>query len=246
MKHVAIPLMSVLCVFAQSSGTSVDACKLTTFGIGFTGDDIQSVISRFANSDVGKPKSEFETTEQYQRRLASIPTETLIFVLPPDDDAESHLPAMFANKTSAAVYDADTSKMSVGLKYGMFDNALHLKHDIKPLPSYMAQNSFGASIEVRKTSVRVFGLTLSKDGMSLAPIVFSMPLETAKDSKPSLRLAIAVQASSMVIHSEDAIRPRVDYPFHYEVEDFFVPATVRYLFAFDSRTGNILQRAGCK
>ena len=281
MRMWVVLLLMTVGLVAQPATQPVDGCKVPTFGPGFTGDNIEDVIERAAKSDAAKPKGEFETTEQYQRRIFSIPKDTFVFVLPPYQESEAHTPALWADTTTEAVYDADAAKMSVRIKFGLSESRLTLIHSVTSMPGYAGQNAYGASAKVEKIAVKVFGLLLPHEGIGIphgkglftdyvkshfpssidisranpadllnsyatTPLAFGVPLDAAREMKPALRLALGVESASKVVVSSDNLAPRINNPLDADIAYRFLEARIQYIAALDIRTGQILQRVGCK
>jgi TonB family protein len=164
------------------------ACGQDTFGPGFAGANIETVIKRIKASPAAQPKSEFETTEQYKRRTHGS-GESLVFVLPKDSSKLTDS----LHKVGDGVYydihyDADTATMTIGI-----ENDFRQVEDSKPEdylkiaskdwvqpkqflafnlirhasygPKYVGSNSFGVKASVTSQDNTVYGLafTLPKD-----------------------------------------------------------------------------------
>jgi hypothetical protein len=166
-----------------------------TFGPAFSGDNLSTVITRLKS--VATPKGEFETTEQYQQRIAKA-GEQFTFVVPkPPSDPDAPLYYQYAE----AKYDADTQIMTVempvaGLAEMDKDElkqflAVTLNAKVTPQSGYVGVNAFGVRKAIRKQQVSMLGIAIEGTIHELYSTrtfggSFSIPPEQAQEVKPAL------------------------------------------------------------
>jgi hypothetical protein len=241
--------------FAQTANTR---CAQDSFGPGLTGDSIEAAIKRLQSSTTANPKSEFETTEQYQKRLASA-TESLVLVIPPSRNAPN---AFYQIEETEVKYDADTGTMSVGLaRGGHFEidiesadyskfQAFDLVSYTKPRPGYVGQNAYGVARRVTGEDETLYGVALSLRSRNTSygfnaeqlggKVVFDISPVDAKEVKPFVRLAVCVNAQPRLYKVTNFYQATVTNPHERKSTAYYLDIAVQRLAAYDSRSGKIL------
>ena len=227
---------------------------------GFVAQDVESRVKRLMASGP-KPKSEFETTEQYEKRLALArdPTQ-LVFVLPdhpvPNDGS------------SIFIYDAENQTMTVDLHIS--NNTVHeveppfnsfyaasndvggrnvytldLKERNVSSRQYIGSNAFGVKKVISYIEYSHFGLTLDYKGLYGSSYSWAVTASDAQALKRFLRMAVlCVQSLPSVYKDEEHVEPTISDPVELVVHKFYLPVLVQQLWIFDTRSGNIVQRFG--
>ena len=201
-------IAAIIAVFSSSAGHS-QACP------DFVGKTVVAKSFDQAAAGLGnvEPKGEFETTSQYQARVAAVGgSGPLIISKKPEGseyfqyDADRQLLFIksyaFHNTNMnwwSAFYDAKPVGVTAST---MYNNAIVISQAEKPNGSYAAQNSFGAKtnvVKIDRTMTSIFESEASSyknrlfvneaDGV-LGTL--SMDVATAQRIKPSLKIAFVV------------------------------------------------------
>jgi hypothetical protein len=193
--NAVLPVLStLLCVVeaisvgqAQVAGSSpvyaqnVPDDASTTVGPGYTGLDPAMIVRALEATGITKPKSEYETSADYQRRRDTLPIHGVLNGLPPDGKLAFVLngPAASAGVTLGGVelrYDADKQLMRVKLDIAKSDfgpNAIFPAYSFQSTvlhsSQYTGENAFGATADVTSLVIGGFGIT-AENGTWLTPI----------------------------------------------------------------------------
>lgn len=194
LKAVLPVLSAFLCVVeassvgqAQVAGPSpVYAQKVpddasTTVGPGYSGLDPAMIVSALEATGITEPKSEYETSADYQKRRATLPTHGDLNGLPPDGRLAFVLngPAARGGSTLGGVelgYDADRQLMSVKIDIAKSDfgpnaifPAFSFQSTVLHSSQYTGENAFGATADVTSLVIGGFGIT-AENGTWLTPL----------------------------------------------------------------------------
>ncbi len=241
--------------------------SLATFGPGFLGHDIKAVVALLEKASP-KSKSEFETTAQFEARVASISPvgKQYVFVNDPSADAQ-HIDKY--NDAGEFVYNADEQAFdrSIMMAYlgpssdrrtgtgGMF----MLRNITVPTGQYAATNSFGVRTIVSRIEKTLYELQVLKTegklsktgGDSSRPyasassmfIDIHAPMKTGEaiSAKSHLRLAFICTVSASEVWREDNVtEPTIDNPVEIRWHEITLPVDINEIIVFDNRTGEIL------
>jgi hypothetical protein len=188
-------------------------------------------------AEESRQKGEFETTEEYQKRLKDLNSEnpftsgTYAFAIPP----------------SSVSYDADSQTFNLEFKaepasHNMTYVYLPLKHGAKDMGSYVAQNAFGAAFTVTRSLFFSYELWLAKgQGPTDCIKSVSVELAEAKALKANILALVIVRplkpfasASKTFTHATFT-DPREDT---FETNTLYATSTeVRF---YDARDGRVL------
>jgi len=257
-------LLFAVGAFAQTTGTTQRkaATKIATptqrqpsLG-GFTAQDIEGVIQRLILSAL-KPKSEFETKEQYQKRLAlANDSGQLLFILPDD-----LIPSIFT-------YNAEDQMMKVDLDPHIsehkvykveppFDNfnpasespqlhkvyELDLKKRTIKSGKYIGSNAFGVKTVISYREYVSFGLTLDERGLLPTNYSWQIASTEAQQAKTFLRVALlCVQSVPSIYRDVYYHDPTISDRFEIGGEKYYLPVSIQQMWVFDSRSGKIIKK----
>ncbi|MFH1702366.1 MAG: hypothetical protein ABIB41_02890 [Nitrospirota bacterium] len=127
----------------------------------YLGHDIEQVYKAFDERKRAEQKDEFESTEQYQRRLATQDEKPLFGSV-----GQNSILAFVSSPSSA--YDADSQTLKISLHTSpvwqsvQIDRsrlALEIKSEITKKKS-MGQNAYGAKVEIEELYVKEFELAI--------------------------------------------------------------------------------------
>lgn len=237
-------------------------------GANFFGHDPEAVITVLKQSDANTPKSEFETTAQYEaRQKESHPdSRTLVFVF---GDPEQRTTTI--GQGPAFKYDADTQIMSAGLvsRERSFGHqvvnskkfhTLTATHVLRSRKEYVGTNAFGASVTITEIRIDEYGIILENFSDVFAPgvgplnrltheveaqISLPMSIDMAKELKPNLRLAIICRLNEAKVYRDFALQtPTISDPYDSYTQKYYASVTPEQLMVFDQKTGKILMRVG--
>jgi hypothetical protein len=198
------------------------ALSVESVGSGFKGHDIAAVITELKRSPANAPKSEFETTQQYEQRvkiLLESKNRQYVFVL--DDYAAS------------GTYDADKEVMDMVVtapsEIGLFDSDTHMVNEpadstrywsssielrsvVRSRTQYVGTSGLGAKATVTHITYDQYGIVLSTDdlmfsdtngiGTRVSHSILEMNVQTAKSLKPFLRVALVCTLTTPTIYKE--------------------------------------------
>ena len=181
---VLLILSAFLCVVetaspaqAQVAGSSpvyaqnVPDDASTTVGPGYIGLDPAIIIRALQKTGITQPKSEYETSADYQRRISALPIRTDSTEPPLDRKLAFVLngPAAYGSSGSNGVqfsYDADKQIMNVRLEFegASFPEGIlptyNLRNTVLNRSEYTGTNAFGATADVTSYVFGGFGLTI--------------------------------------------------------------------------------------
>jgi TonB family protein len=208
-------------------------------------DDITAVFRAVKASGLAGPKSEFESTAQYEARLASWKGGTKKYVFVVEKNEES---VMNGYKFE---YDADSQEMrlTVGSEYVVSDT-IQMRSDRTALGTYVGSNAYG----VKRTITRMVEYTyfvsiyssspfelFSKDQFDiLKPAQFNWRMDptAARATKDSLRIAFLGTIPSPEATEETSLtEPTISRPRQILVYSRTLPFSLEELRVLNSRTG---------
>lgn len=182
-------------------------------------------------------KGEFETTAQYQARIAATPNSgsanLSVLVLPVDRsfvryDADIGVMFVSAGALNTGEYSDQTgaeasATLAVGPLYGK-GTPIFVEHREKVVRSYVAHNLFGAAVRVSEIDRTTQALHLTNMRLfpfakrDTSPIMgFEVPKASAPHEKQSLRFALVVrpQAPFVLSYTFKGPEPTASEPNHY-------------------------------
>ena len=221
----------------------------TSLGPGFLGHDVKEVVSNIERASKNS-KSEFETTEQFESRIAAIaPQKQFIFVNDPATDAHS---VDEHSDAGVFLYNADVQSFSRTIKMFYFQGEFALRSITTPAGQYVGTNAFGVRIVVNRFDRTVYALEVEErssfferggdyDTSSFIHLVAPVPREAAVSAKSHLRIAFLCRLAEMEIRHEDQVSSAtVDNPTEVHWHERKIPVSLNKIIVFDDRTGNIL------
>jgi hypothetical protein len=154
----------------------------------FMGDDIEKFFQSSA-----APKSEFETTAQYEARRNSARMTGRPLALLLDD-----------TRVNTFAYDADTGMMTATiptskvffiLEQSRPTHTVIKVHVIeRQKDEYVGQNAYGAERRIQRSRSDLYGVVINQDFNST--LVFPLDSTTARENKPFLHLGFACTVAS--------------------------------------------------
>jgi hypothetical protein len=221
----------------------------TSLGPGFLGHDVKEVVSNIDKASM-RSKSEFETTEQFESRIAAIaPPKQYIFVNDPATDAH---PIDKYSDAGAFVYNADVQSFSRTITMFYVQGVFALRSITTPTGQYVGTNSFGVRVVVNRFDRTVYELQIDEpssffekggdyDTSYFIHLVAPVPREAAMSVKSHLRIAILCTLTKMEIQHEDPVSSAtVDKPTEVHWHEKIIPVGINKVIVFDDRAGNIL------
>ena len=231
------------------------------FPPGFVGQDIESITKRLTTSTLAK--SEFETTQQYETRLAlAKDSRQLVFVLrvgSEDGDVASFKYDADNQAMTAELWGVSTSKILSEDETPHFINIREVlvKRRLLRSRQYIGSNAFGAKHLISSKEYDEFGLAFDPNGLrglfavgkygeTLTPkFSWSMKTVEAQEVKAFLRVAIfCVQSSPKIYKAEGHAKPTIDSPQEYITHHYYLPVLAEQVWIFDVRSGMIITRFG--
>lgn len=203
-----------------------------------------SIVAAFGAFRV-VPKGEFETSEEYEKRLKNLPVGTYAFVVP--------------SRYTEATYDADSAMLSLtptaihpGDGYSPTQHAgVELSRENERTRKYLGTNAFGASIPIEEYAYDC--LSLITDLHAFPTLSANVERSAAPQTKQNARVLVIVtldQESAMAeFHEHLGLAtgyrhdsPTFDDPEELSVRDYSVRAKVQGFWIFNRSTGVVLGR----
>lgn len=229
--------------------------SIQRFTPGFTGQDIESMARRLMVTR--RPRSEFETTEQYRKRL----------LLEKDDPNEFTFVLPVSDEDGGVVnfkYDADSETMTANLwgvlpwlryamwkpyEYATAEFQVLVKRRLISSRRYIGSNAFGVKTVVSSKEYDEFDLALdSNELLSAQSPKFSWPMKIAdaKAGKPFLRVAaLCILLDDLTVYRDEGHHePSVDDPREITTHYYYLPAVLEQVIIFDPRSGRVLKTFG--
>lgn len=186
-------------------------------------------------------KDEFETSEQYARRLNEYrkTQQSLQSAKPFVDKYVLVLNYQFSD------YDADNEILNIRTAFTYVDNksSANLKSTTE-MSSYTASNNYGATVTVTKTNMFSYGIEFggySADPLATAQIKLDIP--TAKSVKPNLRTLIIFELIPPFSKSESTEKtPTLYSPLETINSSIKFIAKPIEIWFFDKSTGKVLAK----
>lgn len=186
-------------------------------------------------------KSEFETTDAYNARVATAKTTPVIGTVTPQS-----LMAFQIEPTSiTTLYDADHHKMNVM----MGDWLLFTK--ISNVGAAQAENGFGATFTVVKADTIHILLKMKNDkDFTSTSFVCPMDAQTAMSVKPSLGILVVCQLAEQTEQGGSGApylgseaftdEPTVQFPHEGLTTRIFIQSTFKEILIYNTATGKVL------
>jgi TonB family protein len=208
-------------------------------------DDITAVFRAVKASGLAGPKSEFESTAQYETRLASWKGGTKKYVFVVEKNEES---VMNGYKFE---YDADSQEMrlTVGSEY-LVSDTIQMRSDRTALGTYVGSNAYGVKRTITRMVEYTYFVSLyysspfelfSKDQYDiLKPAQFNWRMDptAARATKESLRIAFVGTIPSPEATEETSLtEPTISRPRQILVYSRTLPFSLEELRVLNSRTG---------
>ena len=206
------------------------------------GDDIEAIIRRLAAAGAASGKGEFETTSEYEKRLATlVPKDELVFVV---------------DEWSAPFqYDADKGEMTVWVS--VYPKAFYLETDAPKFPcmevkqvlrsekEYVGSNVFGVVKPIKDSQYDEFGIIVARSstltfepGLWSTRFAFHMDRDDARARKQYLRFAVVgTVAEGRVYRDLDTHATTVSEPYRDTRQQHYLPLTVSAARVVDARSG---------
>jgi hypothetical protein len=204
-------------------------------------DNIVAVFRAVQASGLAGAKSEFESTTQYEARLASWKGGTKKYVFVVESNGQ---PDDFANYTFK--YDADAKEMllTVGSKYEVSDS-VQLRSIRTVLGTYVGVNAFGVKKLITRMVEETYYVKLSPSSPFhlftwAGPSWFSWGMDpaAARANKESLRIAVVGTVPSPEATEEKSpAEPTINRPRQVLVYSRTLPFSLEELRVINSRTG---------
>jgi hypothetical protein len=188
------------------------------------------------------PKGEFETTEQYNRRIAEI-SGTEYYAVPIELTAKYD--ADHERYEALAITGSLQSETALATGCHGCSPVLVLKNSGKHLGEYVGTNAFGAKSVVTKESEIEDAVVLahSDDKAGILTFTFSVPLERAKAVKMAFLVVFQpqpVEGIGITATAEGVSTPTRDEPYEIRKIDKYIFAGDAFLWGYDKTTGEVL------
>lgn len=213
--------------------------------VGYRGN---SIVETYRQRAVA-PKGEFETTEEYKARVASIHAGTFAFVI--------ENPYIKYDADTGA-FDVEVLKAPINTGLTLDGSAVWLKEELTPQGKYVGVNAFGVSATITKERVDVYSLSLRDevDGEWMHAVRLSLPMAAERASRLKSRLRVFLicemtHGDTPALMSQDWSRgatgyleltPTIDNPTRRDTFFFTMSARLLGWWVFDVNSGEVLGR----
>lgn len=203
------------------------------------------------------PKTEFETTADFNRRKSLLLKRPFVGSLFYSSDFVVQLD----QSAYSATFDADKQMLNVELGFGSYlpsasikATTLKLKDQTIPLGSYRASNSFGVEKEVLKyknvevgfefSNFKDFQIKLNKIfGAKDVGVQIPMTTELAKRSKSNLRVLLRYSPLPPYLsYYHNFVTPKVSSPLEKDLHWYYLHGQAKELLFYDFESGQILYK----
>jgi TonB family protein len=227
-------------------------------GSEFLGHDIRAVVARLRSSPLSRPKSEFETTDQYAARMSAFrPSDwQYVFVLNPT-----------ANEFNGKVgfsYDADgktltgtvelSSLMTALVDDPPYKDGFALRDDLRSAGQYVGSNAFGVKRVVTKLESTQYAIVVADNtGVFkrreyafeelIATVQLSASAIEAMALKANLGIALVCAVSPpRILETDHSAGATVTSPTELKQHTILVPVIPNELWLFDRRGGRVVAK----
>ncbi|MCC6502247.1 MAG: hypothetical protein IT362_03805 [Deltaproteobacteria bacterium] len=231
----------------------------------YKGNDIVKLYSNFVKR-APLEKNEFETTEEYEKKIASV-TLDAIYAMKFDMDT--------SRRSEIYPYDADTNKFKIQLttetlSFSSFEDrrgSFVVKEMNKRSESYVASNAFGASRLVKGYVATQYGVALVNEddfgsddhGTRTVNVEIDVSIDKAKQLKDNIGILLLCKPSLYKSNAErkykgnDLIFEKSDYfggtmnvPISHYYDQKYINVEVLAIWIYDFRTGMIFLKKQLK
>lgn len=241
--------------------------KATALPFGYTGHDIIALYNRL--SKAFPPKGEYESTEEYHRRLrGEYPNETFAFLIENvstaisasyDPDDQNML--IKINADGARNHDGFRERMSKSESpsshydlISAYETVIKVRHIRGASEKYMARNKMGAKTVVTKLTGKEYGIGLNNKGLFAMPgysitrtrnITLKIPPEEARDLKSNLGILLICRVRpwgdpfAYSFRSVYHSEPTMNSPTELSFSQYFVNVDLLEIWIFNRRTGTV-------
>ncbi|HQU85816.1 MAG TPA: hypothetical protein PKY59_21950 [Pyrinomonadaceae bacterium] len=240
--ELSLLFLLVNCAFAQKTQTKIETFvfndNLEQLPIGFKGQsvpEIYKIIGLLQNISSEPTKDEFETTADFEKRLAEFKK----------NQKEPDKKIVVALNYQLSNYDADKSLLHTKTAFTHLENKIGVVLDSKTTTTkYDASNAFGATTTVTKTSSSIYNLEMT--GTSDNPVFehsFNLDIPNARRIKDSIITLIVFELESPYISAESSSTKATYFsPFEsFTMKTSFLGKILQIWF-FDSETGKVLAK----
>lgn len=217
-------------------------------------DDIRLLTRRLIAGGGTDKKGEFETTEHFESRMASLlknNSQKLVFVKPSEDLVR------WVDPGEDITYDADTRQFTAHLRAqpaSLYEDAsistdsVTIRSILLSSWDYIGKNSFGVSKRIHSSVWEDYGVAFSNDSAVEFSGVWDFlgPIDPrdAKLLKPFLSIALVGTLAEAHVHIESKhSEPTISSPYERLTNSFHVLMTLQEIQVIDTRTGRVVASA---
>jgi hypothetical protein len=226
----------------------------------FAGHDLKLIYAAVKKKADALHKQEFETTKEYDKRVASLAAEPVYGTI----TAGSTLGFVFKLSNNEVQYDADNKILSIK-KYAFLVRRPRVPHESIFEPgvgsfewaktdivesNYVGQNAMGAKVDVTSRSYKTYHL-----GFDLEPLTgdkknrdFNIQIpgigaDSARAIKPFLAVLVICDLSNVkVLQGRDYSGATLDIPLARYEDKFYLLTRIAQVWIFDQKTGKVFSK----
>jgi hypothetical protein len=249
----------------ETPATSVSKPPPTYLGVAFDmnteripipylGHDIEQVYNAFKRSQKDERKDEFETTDQYQKRLSGQSSEPLFGSVGPD--------AILAfGVTPSSQYDADSQTLTISLmassvlKSVQIDSSrlgVKIKRGQTTKHKSIGQNAYGAKVEIEETYAQGFELAIHNHrnfeteknltGYNFVQRINMGPTEAKSLKYKIAALILAKTTTPNISYGASLSKATFNNPTEFFHQTFYVDVDLLEIWIYDKRTGELITK----
>jgi hypothetical protein len=208
----------------------------------FAGHDVVRLITVIRDRNKVAQKGEFETTEEYKKRLAQ-PHDTKLY-----GSLTERSTLAFVTGITQAEYDADTQRLRFLVDGAMKDHdklVVRLVDNTKQR-EYQATNAFGAAVTVTELRGDRFGISVVNKGDTPGMRMFlraPLDVQAAKAAKASAKALIVGTLADDLLDSTLLLNtPTRDVAVDSLVPSVYLKMNVQAIWLFDQPTGRVYHK----
>jgi hypothetical protein len=216
----------------------------------YFGNDPKAIFTALEERKGKAEKSEFETTEQFQKRLEKENSMPIIGKIKSDD--------LLSLQVNDAVfkYSADTSEMNIYLNLDYGERAITLSYIDINIRSYLASNSFGASTIVKNSDHEKYAAVpinytefpyRDTIGQHYIGVKIALNPNEAKKAKNDMRvLLIAKLTDPLISENQRYHGATFSSPYNGVFSDRYIHINLSEIWIYNQKTGQIYSKIARK
>ncbi len=208
----------------------------------FNGHDIEKINSFFKQN--ASKKGEYETTEEYKKRIAQLNLEN-IYAFKIEDSWLIHVDPYYADSQILRI-EINTTPVNASDDFYDKRDSFIIKEKRQSERSYLGRNAFGVSAMVKEVYILRYGLALI-NGKNFGIYRFDIktPIDKAKNLKEKLAFIIVCKVNPpheidpIAFDGSDYIKATLNNPIELIYKIYYLNIEALEIWAYNEQTGEI-------